>query len=72
MSRTAGGSVEALAERASALAIIARARRVAECERQVLEAVGPILAAHRCRLGTIQEVVDGRGGAVRVVVMALE
>ncbi|MEP7359599.1 MAG: hypothetical protein ABI847_20270 [Anaerolineales bacterium] len=55
-----------------ALALAARARRVAVCEQAVLAAIGPILARYRCRLGTVQEVVDGRPGPVRVVVMAVE
>ena len=51
-------------------AVIARARRIATCEREVWEALAPILERHRCRLGTVQEIVDGRGGAVRIVVFA--
>ena len=52
-----------------ARAIIERARRVAACEREVLAAVAPILARYRCRLGTVQEIVDGQPGPVRIVVI---
>jgi hypothetical protein len=55
-----------------ALAVAARARRVAVCEREVQAAVAPILARYRCRLGTVQEIVDGRPGLARVVVMAVD
>ena len=55
-----------------ALALAARARRVAACEREAQAALAPILARYRCRLGTVQEIVDGRPGLARVVVMALE
>ena len=55
-----------------ALAVAARARRVAVCELEVQAAIAPILARYRCRLGTVQEVVDGRPGLARVVVMAVD
>jgi hypothetical protein len=55
-----------------ALAVAARARRVAVCELEVQAAIAPILARYRCRLGTVQEIVDGRPGLARVVVMAVD
>ena len=55
-----------------ALAVAARARRVANCEVEVQAAIAPILARFRCRLGTVQEIVDGRPGLARVVVMAVD
>ena len=54
------------------LAVAARARRVANCEVEVQTAIAPILARYRCRLGTVQEVVDGRPGLARVVVIAVD
>jgi hypothetical protein len=51
-------------------AIIARAHRIATCEREVWEALAPILQRHHCRLGTVQEIIDGQAGAVRIVVFA--
>jgi hypothetical protein len=53
-------------------ALMARARRVRTCELEVFAAIRPILERYRCRLGTVQEVVDGQPGAMRVVVMANE
>ena len=53
-----------------ALAAAARQRRTMECERAMMLALNPILAKYRCRLGTIQEVVDGRPGPTRIVVIA--
>ncbi|MCC6192252.1 MAG: hypothetical protein IT318_24740 [Anaerolineales bacterium] len=54
-----------------ALARAARANRIAQCEKEVLAALGPILERHRCRLGTVQEVIDGQPGPVQVRVFAL-
>ena len=54
----------------AAQAAIARARRVAECERAVAAALAPLLARYDCRLGTLQEIKDGQPGAVRIVVLA--
>lgn len=53
-----------------AAAIAARARRIAACEREVFAALAPILQAHHCRLGTIQEIVDGRPGPVTIRVFS--
>lgn len=44
----------------------ARAARVAQCEREVLAALSPILERYRCRLGTVQQVIDGVPGPVQV------
>jgi hypothetical protein len=51
-------------------AVAAHAERIALCEREVLAALAPILQRHRCRLGTVQEIVDGQAGPTRVVVFA--
>ncbi len=51
-------------------AAAARQARVNACEREVQAALAPILARYRCRLGTVQEVIDGRPGPARVVVFA--
>ena len=55
-----------------AQAAAARTARVAQCEREVLAALEPILARYRCRLGTVQQVVDGVPGPVQVRVFALD
>ena len=52
-----------------ALAVLARAQRTAACSREVFAAVEPILARHRCRLSTLQEVRDGRPGDVQIVIV---
>ncbi len=57
---------------ADAAGIIARAQRVSACEQQIFAAIAPILARHRCKLGTVQEIVDGQPGPMRVVVVALD
>ena len=57
-------------DRAEQLGVIARAKRVATCQAEVFAAIQPILARHRCRLGTLQEIKDGQPGVVRVVVVA--
>jgi hypothetical protein len=62
--------IDRLVPDVEAQAIMARAARIAACEREVWEAVRPILERHRCRLGTVQEVVDGQAGAVKIVVFA--
>ena len=54
---------------AEAAALIARAQRVAACSREVFAAIETILARHRCRLSTIQEVRDGRPGDVQILVV---
>lgn len=54
------------------LAEAARTRRILQCELDVLAAIEPILKRHRCRLGTVQQVIDGRPGPVQVKVFALE
>jgi hypothetical protein len=56
-------------DRAEQVRVIARARRIARCEREVQAALAPILQRHRCRLGTRQEIIDGQPGDVRVVVV---
>ena len=53
-----------------AQALMARARRVHQCETEVFAALEPILQRHRCRLATRQEILDGQPGPVRVVVVA--
>lgn len=54
---------------AEAQAIKARAQRVASCSREMFAAIEPILATHRCRLSTRQEIVDGRPGDVQIIVV---
>jgi hypothetical protein len=54
------------------LAALARQARIARCEAELQAALGPILARHRCRLATRQEIVDGRPGPVYIVVAAVE
>jgi|GEM_PF-3258179 len=53
-----------------AAAVAARARRVALCEAAVQAAVTPILQKHRCRLVTVQQIVDGQPGPVQIKVAA--
>lgn len=54
-----------------ALARAAREARVATCEQEVMAALDPILRKYDCRLGTVQQVVDGVPGTVQIRVFAL-
>ena len=71
-SAASAAPAEVIARAATEIRARAATRRVALCEREVQAALVPILARYRCRLGTVQEIVDGRPGPVRVVVMALD
>ena len=44
--------------------------RVAACEAEVWAALLPILARHRCRLVTVQAIIDGQAGPVQIRVAA--
>ncbi len=48
------------------------AARVAACEADVWAALLPILAHYRCRLVTVQTLVDGQPGPVQIRVAANE
>ena len=53
-------------------AIIERAKRVHTCQAEVFAAIAPLLEQYHCKLGTVQEIVDGQAGPVQIVVMATD
>lgn len=55
-----------------AQAVAARLARIAACEAEVMAALTPILARYKCRLGTVQQIMDGQPGPTQIRVFLLE
>ena len=69
---TPPASVPAAAPEADLQAQVQAARqaRVQACEREVQQALAPILERHNCRLATRQVIIDGQPQPVQIVVAA--